>query len=202
MMKNACICLLWLVLTGAGFLFLLAYESKPNGNGQSKSSTGLMWPSASKIERSKNGSTLLMFIHPKCPCTAASLTELSILMSRADSANLKTYAVFLRPRGADATWRKTSHWLRASAIPGVTVLADEGGREAKLFDAKTSGETLLFDRSGRLAFAGGITGGRGHEGDNQGLSAVLAILERTDKRCTSTNVFGCSLENPLALKGI
>ena len=39
------------------------------------------------------------------------------------------------------------------------------------FGAETSGQTLLYDRDGRLLFSGGTTGSRGHDGDNAGFAS-------------------------------
>jgi hypothetical protein len=47
-----------------------------------------------------------------------------------------------------------------------------GGREAALCKATTSGETVVYDAAGKLRFHGGITGARGHIGDNAGCSAI------------------------------
>ena len=56
--------------------------------------------------------------------------------------------------------------------------------------ATTSGHVLLYDAGGVLRFAGGITDGRGHEGDNAGLDAALALLRghvpEVDKAAAST----------------
>ncbi|HEY6421580.1 MAG TPA: hypothetical protein VIX59_21490 [Candidatus Binataceae bacterium] len=36
---------------------------------------------------------------------------------------------------------------------------------------------MLYDRRGRLLFSGGITGARGHFGDNAGVSAIVALID-------------------------
>ncbi len=48
-------------------------------------------------------------------------------------------------------------------------------------------------RSGTLLFSGGITGARGHAGDNAGRAAIVALLNQLNPATTATNVFGCSL---------
>jgi len=65
--------------------------------------------------------------------------------------------------------------------------------EARRFGVETSGQTLLYDAGGRLIFSGGITGSRGHAGDNAGEAALVALLTsgQADRRATS--VFGCPL---------
>jgi hypothetical protein len=87
-------------------------------------------------------------------------------------------------------------WNAAAAIPGVTVLADEGGAECRRFGGVTSGQTLLYTPDGRLQFSGGITEGRGHSGDNAGrssLQAYLLHLTPPPELTAETPVYGCPL---------
>ena len=87
----------------------------------------------------------------------------------------------------------TDLWRRAAAIKGVTVVQDSEGVEAERFHAATSGYTLLYGSDGRLLFSGGITGARGHAGDNAGRSAIAALLTAEGAPTGTTPVFGCSL---------
>ncbi len=74
-------------------------------------------------------------------------------------------------------------------------MEDIQGREALRFGAATSGQTLLYDASGRLLFSGGITPARGHAGDNDGSDALLELLSGGSGRHHQTPVFGCSLRD-------
>lgn len=181
--------LLWAVLVVSGYVFVLTYEGKAGAALPHPAN----WPAGSTIPNAQHEPTLIMFIHPKCPCSSASITELSILTTRC-AGKLKAYAVFVRPETVAAGWEQTDYWRRAAAIPGVTVLVDEAGRESLRFGAVTSGETLLYDARGKLIFSGGITGARAHEGDNQGLDSITAIVLTGDTRCRQTNAFGCALQ--------
>jgi hypothetical protein len=87
----------------------------------------------------------------------------------------------------------TELWNTASRLPGATVLRDDEGIEARRFGAMTSGQTLLYDGGGRLVFSGGITGARGHAGENAGRNAVIALLNGRPAGQDETWVFGCSL---------
>ena len=73
---------------------------------------------------------------------------------------------------------------------------DPEGREARLFGAAASGAVALYDTHGILAFSGGITGARGHSGDNAGRSAVVALLTGRRPERARTFVFGCDLLEP------
>ncbi len=70
---------------------------------------------------------------------------------------------------------------------------DVDGHEAQRFHAHTSGETLLYNASGKLLFQGGITGRRGHEGDNAGRAACLSLLTSERAPLSHAPVFGCAL---------
>lgn len=90
-------------------------------------------------------------------------------------------------------WVKTDLWHAAAAIPGVQVNVDHEGEEARLFQAVTSGQTLLYDSEGGLVFQGGITLSRGHAGDNPGRDAIESLLKQKIPSATSPPVFGCAL---------
>jgi hypothetical protein len=102
------------------------------------------------------------------------------------------YVLFVKPSGSADDWEKTDLWQSAASIPGVTVVVDDGA-EAQRFHAVTSGQTALYDVEGRLQFSGGITGSRGHSGDNAGRSAIVSLLNTGDAERTKTSVFGCPL---------
>src|SRR5262249_22962724 len=123
-------------------------------------------------ERARN--RLYMFLHPRCPCSTASVNELAKIMSRCSSQMVAT-VYFVRPESQPAGWERGALWDLASSIPGVHMETDVGGRIAEQFHANTSGEVLIYDCLGKLRFHGGITSARGHDGDNLGESAVIAI---------------------------
>lgn len=106
----------------------------------------------------------------------------------------RVYVLFLQPSGFPATWDKTDLWDSAAAIPGVTVLGDPDGANARRFGAMTSGHTLLYSAQGELLFSGGITLARGHFGDRAGRSAILAMVDRAGAAPVRTRIFGCLLD--------
>jgi hypothetical protein len=103
------------------------------------------------------------------------------------------HAFVYRPADEPAGWEQTDLWRTASAIPGVHVMTDVGGAEARVFGALVSGQTLLYSAMGSLLFSGGITGARGHEGDNAGRTALTSILAGRTSATIRTKVFGCYL---------
>jgi hypothetical protein len=91
--------------------------------------------------------------------------------------HLDCHLLFIQPEETPPGWARTDIWRSASAIPGVFVQADVGGRLAHVFGADTSGHAMLYDPEGRLRFAGGITPARGHRGSNLGRSTIVALAE-------------------------
>jgi hypothetical protein len=125
----------------------------------------------------------------------ASLKELDKLMHRFGEG-VSAFVLVAADAADGEPWDDSAFWAAARAIPHTTVVADRDGREAALFAAKTSGFTVLFDGSGHRAFAGGITPGRGHEGDSLGQQRIIALLSGTTPDRTDSPVFGCHLEDP------
>jgi hypothetical protein len=186
----------WMAALAFGARTLFKYETTPGSIGPVASS----WPSASSVPRHSDNPTLVMLAHPHCPCTRASIGELAQIMAHA-FGKAHAYVLFTKPRGAGSDWDDTDLRRSAAAIPGVTVLTDEGGTEAERFGAETSGHTLVFDRTGTLVFSGGITASRGHAGSNAGESAVLAALNQAAVDRPGTPVFGCSLKGRMSMAG-
>lgn len=179
---------IWIVSVGAGLRTLMSFESTPGTVGAIPST----WPHASKIPPPAGRAVLVMLAHPRCSCTDASVEELAQLMPHVQG-KVSAYVVFLEPKGAPAGWEDTDLRRSAAKIPGVTVVSDIGGMEARTFGAETSGHTFLYDSDGRLLFSGGITQSRGHAGDNAGESAIISLVNNHRSDRAKTFVFGCSL---------
>jgi hypothetical protein len=179
---------IWVVVVAGGTLEMTRYSNSPGPSGQAPA----VWPKDSEIRFDPSRPTLVMFAHPRCPCTRASLGELAVLLAQCPG-QIDAHVVFIRPTDTSANWEKTDLWRIASSIPGVTVCADNAGIEARRFGSETSGQTLLYDRSRALRFEGGITLSRGHAGDNPGRSALQELLREGHSDLAKTPVFGCSL---------
>jgi hypothetical protein len=182
------VCLLWLTAVGGGFAILLRYQNAGGAAG----STPSQWPSAAHIALDHNRPTMIMFAHPQCPCTRASMEELNRILAQC-SGKVATHVLFFKPSGFSDGWVRTGLWPSAAAIPGVAVQEDGDGAQARLFGAETSGYLVLYDPQGRLLFKGGITGSRAHAGDNAGENAVVSLLTGHAADLTQTPVYGCSL---------
>ena len=195
----AVLTIVWLGLAIAGLSVLWRFDNAP-GVGATPPAR---WPASSALTRSPGQPTLVLLAHPQCSCTLATLDELGEALARAQQRP-KTYVLFLKPEGFANGWEQTESWRIAAALPGVTVVRDDSGREAGRFGAATSGQTLLFDGEGNLLFSGGITAARGHAGDNAGRSELVSLLNRDSSPRAAgltsgqpprdaTSVFGCPL---------
>jgi len=181
----------WFVIVAGGFFGLFKYENSVGTAGVAP----LFWPAESKLEHIQHMTTLIMVVHPQCPCTRASIEELAVFMTRFHGT-VEAQVLFILPPQFEAGWEKTGTWYEASAIPGVRVTVDPDGREARRFGAQTSGQALIYDQHGRLIFKGGITGQRGHAGDNANLDAAIATLTGDENPTSVTPVYGCALNAP------
>jgi hypothetical protein len=180
----------WLVAVSGAFAIVWKYKSTPSAEGVLAPAR---WPASSAVARSANRATLLLFAHPRCACTRASVAELARMMARFHD-RLEARVLFWTPRDGPSDWNATDLWSSAARIPGVTVLRDEEGREASRFAVATSGGVVLYDARGRLLFQGGITAARGHEGDSFGQERIASLLTTGAADRADAPVFGCALE--------
>ncbi len=185
----ALLSLAWLMATTVGLMLLADYDSKPGHPARPPQK----WPNGVSLARNSSKPTLLMFLHPRCPCSQASLNELARLAHGARD-QLNVSVVFARPSEVATEWSQSELWKNAVANRDLHVAIDENNLLIEQFGAKTSGQVLVYDHDGVLRFDGGITPGRGHSGDSSGHSIVRAIAAGQavgTPECCAT--FGCSL---------
>ena len=183
--------LAWAAVAVLGFWGLAVYETRPGCEADPPPN----WPYGSRLRRDPGRPTLLMFLHPHCSCSRASLEELAGLLP-ANSYDLRAFVVFCKPDGAPDSWEKTALWQQAVGMKGIDVCWDDQDEERRRFGARTSGQVLLFDPRGHLSYSGGITPARGQTGANPGRSAVEAVLRGQPPPSRSGPVFGCPLVDP------
>jgi hypothetical protein len=189
--------------TVAGFVALTAFDESPGV----AAGAPVQWPANTSLAFQPDRPRLLVFIHPLCSCTGATVAELAKLWNLPAGVRMpETVFVAAEPseggRGdypvsSQASW--FGKWFgKVSSLPGATVVRDAGGVEARRFHADTSGYILLYGSNGALLFQGGVTGSRGHEGDNLGLSQLRmalsgAGLAPVNAHARTSPVFGCAL---------
>ncbi len=146
------------------------------------------WPVGSALHEPLARPRMLVFMHPECSCSRATLGELNVLLSNSPDL-VDTDIVFSTPL---SDVEQSSLWSAATRLSGVRVSADTGA-QARLFKASTSGEVLLYSSKGLLLFQGGITASRGQRGDNRGRQVIERLIRQGDSTLHSRPVFGCPL---------
>lgn len=188
--------LCWLGSIGAAANVFWNYEGTPGVSLPAPRRFPAQATITHKIPLALHRDTVLLFLHPHCPCSRATLHELR----RIHDAIHQPSAIdilFVKPPGAGARWCHTALWRRAKSFKWAAVKRDNHGRLAKLFDARTSGQLCLYNPEGVLLFSGGITGARGHRGPNAGMASVVRLINSAPEShwrpAASAPVFGCSL---------
>lgn len=177
------------LLTLAGFYLLLRFDGTPAKQHYAPS----LWPERAGIVFPSNKPALLVFLHPMCPCSRATLDELNGILPRVPKTALpEIHLIFVRSI-KNPDWNGGDLWERARGIPNAIRRWDDGGRIASRFRARTSGATLLYGVNRNLLFEGGITASRGHEGDNLGAERLQAALETGRREANLSQLFGCAL---------
>ena len=146
--------------------------------------------------------TLLVFIHPQCSCTHATLTQLDQVLHSVQvpvQVELAIYQLPLKSKSSQTFDPAQFLHQPFRSIP------DTGGSLAKRFGAATSGEILLYAANGRLLFQGGITPSRSDTTPGPSTMALTTALRSTTishsySRARSPNtapapfeVFGCPI---------
>ncbi len=85
--------------------------------------------------------------------------------------------------------------LASARQMGCEVRIDPEGELARSLGLLSSGTVALYYADGTLAFHGGITAGRGHEGENLGQASVEEALQGRAPACPATHAFGCPLSD-------
>lgn len=153
---------------------------------------GATWPADTHLSLAPGKATALIFAHPQCPCTQASIQEFQRIEARHPDA-FETLVLFSVPASGQDDWKSTRLVQQARNLRSARVFFDQGGREASRFEAAVSGQVLLFSEGGLLLYSGGVTPARGHEGDNAGQEAFEHALTHPEGPAVSFPVYGCGL---------
>ena len=178
---------LWIGSLITGSFFLARYETTPGFD----TPAPLQWPSGVSVPRDLKLPTLVMFLHPYCPCSRASVGELALIMARCQGRVAGVVVIAVSEESDNS--KKGALERDAELIPGVTVLRDQNGIASRRFHAATSGHTVLYDKNGSVLFAGGITSARAHSGDNAGRDSIVALVAGKESLVHATPTFGCPI---------
>lgn len=190
-MKTALV--LWIATVLAGFASLTAFAARP----AQTAAASKQWPSGTILKRAENKPTLVLFVHPRCGCSRATLSQLEQMLPRIQNKAQIIVDVYY-PGNQREEWAHTPFIAAAQGLPGVQFHYDKDGREATLFNARASGETMFFSQDGQRKFQGGLTPLRGHVGDSIGEQAILDLAEGRTPQVDGSKVFGCQLKEDLS----
>lgn len=192
---------LWLTICLVGTYVAMSYEFKPGRVGPRRTEwpTDVDYSYSTTFIRSPHKTTVLAFLHPRCVCTRATVTQLVRTVEAYPGATL-IVPVFTPLDVQDRkAWEESAYvkTIRAE-IPSAQILLDHGGVQAWRFGAYTSGTILVYDSKGKEIFRGGITDRRGGERDNPGLQQLALTLQGEAEAAQGdpTPVFGCPLVAP------
>jgi hypothetical protein len=178
---------LWVGCIAAGFCALQRYATEAGPAHAPRNAEQFF-----SIHQQPNRPLLVMIIHPRCPCTDASLAELGDLLARSRGA-CDALLLQYHPEQADSQWHADTSPRRLGGV-SVKVQLDPGGKMASALGAATSGHVVFADAHGVLRFAGGITVSRGHRGRAPAQDAILDVLAGRQTALSSAPVYGCALE--------
>jgi len=157
----------------SGYLSWMLYECAP---GQAARPPA-RYPEQGALPR------LLLFLHPRCPCSRATLNELAQIRP---STQLEI-VLSQTPPGELVSQLQTT-------FTHAELVSDPEGRHRELYQAWTSGQLIGYDAEGKLGFCGGITASRGQSGPSLGQARLLAWLNGQPQ--PEAVVFGCPLVHP------
>src|SRR5216117_3490416 len=147
---------LWLALIGGGDAWLLRYSFAA---GKASTAPSTIPPSmASPVNSGRP--QLLLALHPRCPCSRATVSELAKILSRAPNASDVTVLMY-RPADEPDRWLEGVLLDRCRRM-NCRIRPDPDGRLAAALGSLTSGGVALYDANGQLRYQGGITAARGH----------------------------------------
>ncbi len=179
---------IWIGLLFVGHLVLFEYELTAGP----LSDTTRIFPNHSAIPLTHGRQNIILFLHPACPCSEATVDEFHKLMREGEKVSVGK-VVFFMPLEKESDWSFLPLVLSAKRIRNVSTYYDTDGSQASLFGATTSGHILIYDGRGVLQFSGGITGSRGHTGDNRNFDVAKNTIIAKNPKFAKTPVFGCSL---------
>src|SRR5262245_41953379 len=122
----------WLATTVTGFAIWELYESTPGLSGDVPHHADRHAGSAATWE-------LVVYLHPHCPCSRATLSELTEIARTAGPA-VVVRVVFVRPAGEEEGWERGELWDTATSSPGVQGRCEVGVDKARGARDRASGD--------------------------------------------------------------
>jgi len=179
----------WFVALAALFGQLVAYSAEPGSKGRPP----VQWDDALPLERDPEHWTVLIFAHPRCPCTRATLAEFARLHGVYHD-RISATLVLYHPVDQPADWTDGALRRAAERIDGLRLVMDPGGKITERFGVQTSGHVLAYAPDGGLGYCGGLTTSRGHEGVSHGVVQLRKCFDKgSSQPLARYPVFGCPI---------
>lgn len=185
---------LWLLGIAGGSWLMLRHEFEPGADVAAPSSIlDVLRP---LVDAAPEKLTVVMAVHPECPCTRASLEQLDRAMAQSPGKIQAVALFWVDEAEPDASLDGNRSWRRVAEMPGAHAVRDPGGRLASRLGASVSGSVAAYDGAGRLRFQGGLTPSRGHAGSSLGMDLIreLANGGNPADAVAAAPAFGCSLQ--------
>jgi hypothetical protein len=164
------------------------------------------WPGEILLSRTAGLPLLLVFVHPRCSCTPATLRQLDSMLQSTQAAVQVALVVYgSKTVSSKAFSPDASNPEAPISEPAISssllhvqsqVVPDPGGLLARRFGAATSGEIVLYAADGHLLFQGGITPMRSQVGAGPGADALSNALTTGAAQFRHASVFGCPIFLP------
>lgn len=135
---------------------------------------------------------LWFFIHPECPCTAASANELRSLLDL-HPGELDVNIALFEPAATVPNWKSKHTSQYVEMFPDATIHRDLDGEQARTRGATTSGHVILYSPTGVPLYSGGLTYSRGHPGAGPGVFAIDEFLTTGHLGTQSAATYGCAI---------
>src|SRR5262245_46679506 len=104
--RLAAAALVWIAAIGLGLRYLVNYSVQPGIPAAAPDE----WPAESLIPAPQGQHVLVMTLHPHCPCSRASVTELNNLMAMLRPDHVKGYVLVVKPKEFADDWIQTESY--------------------------------------------------------------------------------------------
>lgn len=187
----ATLCFATVGVFSVGLFFLTDYQTRPGAGGEPQLREDL--PSDGVFaDRDPDSVAVLVFYHPKCPCTRAAMRDLARLTPKL-RREVSIYGLAYRPTSESNEWIETDSTRILRDINGARIVSDPDALICRKFGVIVSGHMLVYSERGKLLFSGGITPSRGHEGSCLASDQMLRAIEEGAKPEREWPVFGCAI---------
>lgn len=178
----------WALAVASGFVALAQYDSVEGASGEAPT----VWHDVAGLTRVEGEGLVVMAVHPRCPCTRASVVELERVIGGRGVRAVLLVATY-EGVGLGAVDEAGPIVDLAERLGGFEIVEDAGGVIAASLGGLTSGSVVFYDASGRLRYRGGVTASRGHEGPSAGASMLTLALDGEADSVLQGPVYGCPL---------